>query len=282
MIAVDDVQWLDPASLGVLRHAVRRLDDERVRLLVAARAAPGSALPDLGLSEAERAKKEIVIGPLGLEEMSELLARELGRHLPRPALRRIAELSGGNPFYALELCRSTDRGSLDQLSGLADGEDVQRLVGAPLPPLPAGHPGCSRNRRRPRPADRRSGRRRALGRGRPGPRLSGRGARAGRCSFLRFAHPLLAAAAHAALPPRRRRDAHARLAAVVDKSRGTRSPSCRRHVDTQGSGLRPPSTQEPSAADHRGAPIAAAELLERAAALTPDDDRAAVARRQHQ
>ena len=46
VIAIDDVQWLDPPSLAVLRHAVRRLDDERVRLLVAVRAPPGSALPD--------------------------------------------------------------------------------------------------------------------------------------------------------------------------------------------------------------------------------------------
>ena len=134
MIAIDDVQWLDPPSLAVLRHAMRRLQEDEVRLLIAARAPPGTASPDLGLA-AERVIR-VSIGPLELEEIGELIAREQDRRLPRPVLRRIAELSGGNPFYALELCRSTDRGSVDELTGFAKGEDLQRLVGDRLATLP--------------------------------------------------------------------------------------------------------------------------------------------------
>ena len=275
VIAIDDVQWLDPPSLAVLRHAVRRLDDERVRLLVAARAPPGSALPDLGL-QAESAK-EIVIGPLDLEEMSELLARELGRHLPRPALRRVAELSGGNPFYALELCRSTDRGSLDQLSGLTEGEGLQRLVGArlaELPPATQDALGTVAALDRPTTA--------VVGDVLSDEAVLDAAFRAGVLeqdgAFLRFAHPLLAAAAHAALPPRRRREAHARLAAVV-----TNPEERARHLAAAtlipDSAIAAALDAGASAADHRGAPTAAAELLERAAALTPDDDRAAAAQR---
>src|SRR5207247_9553219 len=37
LVAIDDVQWLDPASAVVLEFAARRLTDERVKLLVAAR-----------------------------------------------------------------------------------------------------------------------------------------------------------------------------------------------------------------------------------------------------
>ena len=275
VIAIDDVQWLDPPSLGVLRHAVRRLDDERVRLLVAARAPPGSALPDLGL-QAERAK-EIVIGALDLEEMSELLARELGRHLPRPALRRVAELSGGNPFYALELCRSTDRGSLDQLSGLTEGGGLQRLVGArlaELPPATQDALGTVAALDRPTTA--------VVGDVLSDETVLDAAFRAGVLeedgAFLRFAHPLLAAAAHAALPPRRRREAHARLAAVVT-NREERARHLAAATLIPDSAIAAALDAGASAADHRGAPTAAAELLERAAALTPDDDPAAAARR---
>ena len=36
-LAVDDVQWLDAASLAVLRHALARLDGEPVTTLLAVR-----------------------------------------------------------------------------------------------------------------------------------------------------------------------------------------------------------------------------------------------------
>jgi predicted ATPase len=40
IVALDDVQWLDPSSAGVLQIALRRLRDERVGLLTTVRTAP--------------------------------------------------------------------------------------------------------------------------------------------------------------------------------------------------------------------------------------------------
>ena len=50
LVAVDDVQWLDPASAGALSFAARRLPD-RVGLLLTRRGDPGEPAP-LGLERA--------------------------------------------------------------------------------------------------------------------------------------------------------------------------------------------------------------------------------------
>ena len=265
LIAIDDLQWLDRPSMDALRHAMRRLDEDEVRLLVAERATPRSASPNLGLSL--RRVSRVEVEPLDLEEIRELIARQLGRHLPRPVLRRIAELSGGNPFYALELCRSTDSESVAQMMGFAKGEDLQRLVGHRLSELPR---------------DTRDALGKVAALARPSAAVVGKvlddeatldaafraGVLAEDGDLLRFAHPLLAAAAYEALPPHRRREAHARLAAIVD------DPEERsRHLAA--AAVAPDATVAAAldagarAADGRGAPAAAAELLERAASLTP-------------
>ena len=212
LVAIDDLQWLDRPSMDALRHAMRRLDEDEVRLLVGERETTQSASPNLGLSS-ERVNR-VDVGPLDLDEIRELIARQLGRHLPRPVLRRIAELSGGNPFYALELCRSSD-GESEQATGFAKGEDLQRLVGHRLSELPQ---------------DTRDALGTVAALARPSGAVVGQvlddeaaldpafraGVLAEDGELFRFAHPLLAAAAYAALPPRRRREAHARLAAIVD------------------------------------------------------------------
>jgi hypothetical protein len=42
VVAIDDLQWFDPASTGALAFALRRLDTGRVRLLLARRSSAGA------------------------------------------------------------------------------------------------------------------------------------------------------------------------------------------------------------------------------------------------
>ena len=53
----------------------------------------------------------IHVSPLSLGGLHALISSRLGRSFPRPTMLRIAEISGGNPFYALELARAIDAGS---------------------------------------------------------------------------------------------------------------------------------------------------------------------------
>src|SRR5207248_6057038 len=48
------------------------------------------------------------VQPLSLGGLHELVRERLGRSFPRPAMVRIQQVSGGNPFYALELARALD------------------------------------------------------------------------------------------------------------------------------------------------------------------------------
>jgi DNA-binding NarL/FixJ family response regulator len=93
VVAIDDFQWLDPASHAALRFALRRLNDEPVRVVAATR---GSG------RDFENAAR-IVVRPLAPRALDELVRSRLGVQLLRPILRQLEEVSGGNPFYVLEL-----------------------------------------------------------------------------------------------------------------------------------------------------------------------------------
>ena len=102
VLAVDDVQWLDPASAEALVFAARRLDSDRVGFLLARR--PGTS------SDLERALEGVTatltVGPLSLGAIRRLLTDRLGLTLPRQFLRRIVDTTLGNPLFALEIGRS--------------------------------------------------------------------------------------------------------------------------------------------------------------------------------
>src|SRR5688572_27372580 len=107
LVAIDDVQWLDAASASVLRYAVRRLDAGPVGLLAVWRIQPGAPVP-LELDRAPTAERleRVALSPLSLGAVQHLIQDRLGFLPPRPVLRRLHELSGGNPFFALELARA--------------------------------------------------------------------------------------------------------------------------------------------------------------------------------
>ncbi len=109
LVAVDDVQWLDPASERVLEYAARRLPP-RVGLLLTLRAEPGGAAPfDLDRVLPEDRFERVVPRPLSLASLHHMLSARLDLSLARPTLARLAAASGGNPFFALEIGRALRR-----------------------------------------------------------------------------------------------------------------------------------------------------------------------------
>jgi DNA-binding CsgD family transcriptional regulator/tetratricopeptide (TPR) repeat protein len=105
MVAIDDAQWLDRPSAGVLEFCCRRLRDEPVFILVTFRT--DDAVP-LGLDQAlppDRLSR-VRLDPLSLGAIGEILRSRLGAVLPRYVLTRLYDACGGNPFYALEYART--------------------------------------------------------------------------------------------------------------------------------------------------------------------------------
>ena len=108
LIAIDDAQWADPASRDALAFSVRRLAGLPVRLLIAQRGDIPGEPPPFGLAEAARPIpiERLWLEPLSMGALHQLLRSATHSSFARPTLLRIQELSGGNPFYALELARA--------------------------------------------------------------------------------------------------------------------------------------------------------------------------------
>ncbi|MGD1348667.1 AAA family ATPase [Mycobacterium seoulense] len=267
IVAIDDLQWLDTSSANVISFAARRLPPGAA-LLCTLRT--DEAAPRIQLQGPD-ATRRIRLQPLTVGELHQLLTLRLGSSQARPMLLRIHEISGGNPFFGLELARELENdrrttalslpGSLGELvssrigrvSGAA-GDALLAMASLPDPTVQMVAQAIDTAPDRVVEL---------LGEAETQSVVVIDGNR------LRFTHPVLAHGVYNGAPPRRRRAMHRRLAEVVTE------PELRaRHLalsDTSGE----PQTMEAldtaaETARSRGAPAAAAELLELAIALGGD------------
>jgi hypothetical protein len=136
VLAIDDVQWLDPSSASALAFALRRIAADRVFLLLARRVVEGAQPSELERALEAESVQRLPIGPLSVGALHRFLRDRLGRPFARQTLLRIHETSGGNPFFALELARALGS-DVDPLQPLPVPETLEELVGARLAGLPA-------------------------------------------------------------------------------------------------------------------------------------------------
>jgi tetratricopeptide (TPR) repeat protein len=106
VVAIDDLQWIDPPSRLIISSATRRFAGP-IGVLATVRDAPDN--PDVGswleLRHPDRLR-HVRVRPMTLGALHAVLSDRLGRSFARPKMQRIQQLSGGNPFYALELGRA--------------------------------------------------------------------------------------------------------------------------------------------------------------------------------
>ncbi|OBI67818.1 AAA family ATPase [Mycobacterium sp. E796] len=266
IIAIDDLQWMDTSSANAVSYAARRLPARAALLCTTRTEQAASRLQLLSPDGMLR----IRLRPLSVGELHQVLLLRLGRSVARPTLLRIHEISGGNPFFALELVRELGaHGRAFELglpSSLTDlVESRIRRVGAPdvllaMASLPDPTVPVVARATDSTPEEVV----RSLGEAENEALVAIEGHQ------LRFTHPILAHGVYSAAAPQRRREMHARLAELVAE------PELRaRHLalaDTSGQ----PETvaaldAAADAARDRGAPAAAAELLELAIGLGADD-----------
>ena len=111
VIAVDDVQWLDLASVRALAFALRRVRDLPVGFAVSLRS---DRADPLGLADAFGDRLvEIELAGLSLGALGRFLRARVDPDIARHSLVRIHARSAGNPFFALQLARAGD-GALPQ------------------------------------------------------------------------------------------------------------------------------------------------------------------------
>ncbi len=134
LVVVDDAQWLDRATCEVMGFVVRRLRDEAVHILIARRA---DVPPEQGFGGDLPSDRRVILGPLSLGAIHAIVVERTGQTLDRPRLRRLHELSAGNPFYAIELARGMHAGTFALSEGEPLPPDLDSLVGTRLARLPA-------------------------------------------------------------------------------------------------------------------------------------------------
>ena len=278
VVAVDDVQWLDGPTRRVVAFAVRRCSGPVATLTAGRDRGLASRRDEIRPRDPARLT-HVEVGPLSLGALHHVLVHNLGRSFPRPVLLRIAETSGGNPLYALEIARSLDACSAgsspagfpdslravvqDRLRGVTWREREALLVVSALasPRLDLVGRACGAD-----PVE-------LLGRAEDAGvvELSG--------GYARFTHPLLANGVYGEASPSRRRALHRTLSRLVDDVEERAA-----HLARAATGPEPEAIAAldaaAAAARRRGAASAAAELVDLAIGLGADDPcrRAAAAR----
>ena len=266
LVAVDDVQWLDPSSARILSFAARRLGDLPIGILVAQR---GDGPDPLDLRNALGGNhEELRLGPLSRGALAHLVRSRADVPLPRAVFARVYEASGGNPMFALEFARSLDRdrpqlGPITIPSSLQDlvrarveryPKDVRRVLAIvaaaeriTAPVLAAVDPSA--------------------------PKLLAAAVDLDAVAIeddglIRFTHPLLGSAAYGDLAPAARRSLHAELARVCEdvEDQARHFALAAAEPDPAAAELLDEAAARASA---RGAPEAAAELAQEALRLTP-------------
>jgi DNA-binding CsgD family transcriptional regulator len=265
VVAIDDLQWLDASSAQALAFALRRLEEERVAML-ATRRAGIEADVDVAAAVGDDCE-HITVGPLGERQLHRLF-RLHDVTLPLPIVRRVHEISGGNPFFALELGRgvagNADAAALSVPPALSDlvRERVESLPRATRSALLVAAALSAPTVSHVRATESSPGRR--------DPLAAAVGARVVEIEGdrIRFTHPLLASVIYGAAPTASRRRLHRQLAAVVTDPE-ERAKHLALALEREDAATADVLEEAATRAHARGATADAAFFRERAAELTP-------------
>jgi predicted ATPase/signal transduction histidine kinase len=104
---LDDLQWLDAATLDLLEDLLTQPDLQHLLLIGAYRDDEVTPTHRLmrrmaAIRQAGGRVQMIVLKPLGLEDVSRIVADALHRGSTRPLARLVHEKTAGNPFFAIQ------------------------------------------------------------------------------------------------------------------------------------------------------------------------------------
>lgn len=272
LLALDDVQWIDPPSAAALAYALRRSSDARIGIVASRRSGEPSPL-DIASLIPDRRAAVLRLGPLSVGALHHVLKARLDRTPSRSTLVRIHEASGGNPFYALEIARlmavrraDAETGPLpiprdirdlvsDRIARLPAETREVLLAAAALGTAPTDVVGAALARRIE--SDVGAAEREGIARIEDG--------------RVAFGHPLYAGAVYAGASDADRRSIHRRLAGVVEGDEA-QARHLARAVTGPDASVAADLERAAREAAARGTSSAAVELLEWSLRLTPDGD----------
>lgn len=269
VLAIDDVQWIDPVSASALGFALRRIGASRVGLLGARRR--GEPMPE-DLVDLQ-GNEPVNVGPMSVAGIHHVVRQVFGEAPSRPAMVRVHGASAGNPLFALEIVRLLrDIGEPHADEPLPVPGDVSELISQRIRRLPPtvresllvaaalAQPDVDVVAQ-------------VLGRdiGADLEAAEENGLIGVHSGMVAFRHPLFGAAIYGHASAGHRRRVHRLLAGVLAGSEeGARHGALAASGPDRG--VAAALEAAAASATHRGAPSAAAGLLEMAIALTPSED----------
>lgn len=278
LCCVDDAQWIDDASARVIAFVARRLEQDRVAVLVAIRDLGRDELHEGAGASVWDGALELPLTGLGDAEAQSLLERELSLPLAESLRDRIIAEAGGNPLALVEFSRRAP------LAELAGGFESPGLIA-----VPRRIEESYRQRSAGLAADAQlflllaaadatgdavllwqAAERLGLGRESVEPAVD-----AGLLKVdtrVRFRHPLVRSAVYRTAVPADRRRVHRALAAVTDPRTDPDRHAwhCAAGVVKADESVADALERSAARTTARGGTAAAAELLQRSAELTPD------------
>ncbi|MBY0278730.1 hypothetical protein K2Z84_25630, partial [Candidatus Binatia bacterium] len=113
LVVLEDVHWADEATLALLEFAAQEIDGSRLLLLLTYRDRERSARPR-ALAEAVRHGQRIALRGLDRAAVARLVADFAGGNAAPELAERLADVTGGNPFFLVEVLRALQQeGRLD-------------------------------------------------------------------------------------------------------------------------------------------------------------------------
>lgn len=134
-IVIDDMQWADAASWGILEYLLARLRDQRIMLCITIRTEDLASAAEERLQRFSRWERcsEIRLTRLSAEEIATWLRGALGgQEVPHTLLEYVMRQSEGNALFAVQTLRAlVEHGSLRPTD---DGWQFEPKDAASLPP----------------------------------------------------------------------------------------------------------------------------------------------------
>jgi DNA-binding CsgD family transcriptional regulator len=269
VVAIDDVQWLDAPSTDALRFAARRLEGAQVGFTLAARGSIDPVPFELERALDPGRLVRLHVEPLSSRDLQALVTSRVRIRFGRPGWVALHRISGGNPFFALQLAEAAAATGLELGGGFPVPASIADVVGERLEGLSEGT---------------RESLLLVAALAQPtrdvvAPDVLAEALDAGIVerdgNRIRFSHPLFSSVLYARASPARRREAHRRLATLVADAE-ERAVHLARGTDLPDEPVARELEDAAERASRRGHPETAAELALHAERLTVGSGAAAL------
>jgi len=141
VIFLDDLQWADNSTVGMLHFLAREVRNLPIMLLgtyrpedimIDKKQGGNPFLDSLRVMKREGLCEDIAIGPLNASEVGQVISAMLQQPVDGAVLERIFKESGGRPLFAVETVRM-----LESRGDLAMRDGIWRIVGASESDIPS-------------------------------------------------------------------------------------------------------------------------------------------------